>query len=236
MVAIKDRKKGAAFSNLEQQHSVRTVSFDEICPPASASTATDDSINKKFIGSSTDEVHEQYTTTETDAIVKIQRLWRSCSPRIKRRHSYVSLPECQAITRVFNMGAHCPAGMTLRDRTTVRKLLVLQGVPLSLRLGAAREHLSKLQQDSMACVENVEVSVEVLESVDVILGRNREIEPLLKKAEEQMSEERLAGLVKLGVLEVLEKAVRDADDVIAGAELELLETRKMVDALLPKCT
>lgn len=88
----------------------------------------------------------------------------------------------------------------------------------------------------MACVENVEVSVEVLESVDVILGRNREIEPLLKKAEEQMSEERLAGLVKLGVLEVLEKAVRDADDVIAGAELELLETRKMVDALLPKCT
>ena len=231
VVVIKDRKKGAAFSILERQSSVRTVSFNELCPPAPASTAAENPINQSCIGPSTDDVHERYTTADTDAIIKIQRLWRSCSVKIESRRSYVSLPEFRATTRLFNMGAQCAAAMKLRDRIAVQRLLLLQCVPLCLRLGAAREQLSKIQQDAMTCVENVEISTESFESVDNVLHRNGEAETLLRKAEEKMSDACIVEVVKMGVLPMLEKAMKDVQKLVVEAELGMLETRKILDAV-----
>ena len=102
-------------------------------------------------------------------------------------------------------------------------------------LDTARDLLSKLQKDAMECVESVEISQGVDQSVDDILGRNRHVEELLEKAEETMRNEYLAGLMTQGVPSVLEKAMKEVADVVAGAELQMLETRKMVDAVSRVC-
>ena len=77
------------------------------------------------------------------------------------------------------------------------RVLVSRCMSLRLRLSAGQESLSRLQKDEIAYVENVEVSAGVFESVDDILSRNREVEQLLGKAEEKMSLEYLADLVRM---------------------------------------
>lgn len=232
VVVFKDRKKGHAFSNLERQPGVRTILFDQLFPRAPDSAVADDSAYQHALPTSTDGAHEQYSAAETEAMIKIQRLWRSCSLKIKKRHSYVSVPECRVTARFFNLVAQCPITVTSGNRTAIRKLLVSHGVALSLRLGTAKGLLSKLKKDSETCIENVEISQGVDESVDDIIRRNRDVEGLLDKAEEKMSDECVAGLVKLGVLQVLEKAIKDVEGILAEAEQVMLKTRKILDAVV----
>ncbi|KAL9137246.1 MAG: hypothetical protein Q9175_001553, partial [Cornicularia normoerica] len=231
VVIAKVRRKGLVFSNLESHAGVKTFLFDQLCPRTAIVAEADVSVGPS-LANSNDSPQGEYPQAEKDAVAKIKQLWLSCSPKIKRRRSYTSVPECRAIARLFNMGAQCAATMTLRDRTSIRKLLVLQGVSLSVRIATAGESLSRLQMDTIACVENVEVSVGVFESVDVVLGRNREAESLLKRAEGKMSDECLAGLVKLGVLSTLEKAMKDVEGILAEAEQVMLKTRKILDAVV----
>lgn len=227
---IKDRSKGVHFANLEGQSRVKTVPFDQLrhhiqnTPDAKVSTDPP-------LPASIDNPQGEYTKAEKDAVAKIKQVWLSCSSRIKRRRAYVSNPECRAIARYFSMSAQCPATTELHDRRAMRRLLVSRGVSLRLRLGAGRESLSRLQKDAMACVESVEVSVGMSESVDGILSRNGEVEPLLRKAEEKMSEDFLTGLVKERLPSALEKALNDVEDLIVHIEGDMLETRRMIDAV-----
>ena len=234
VVIVKDRKKSLAFSNLEGRPGVKTVPFDQLCPPAPKAVDAGVSANPTLPTSTNSS--QDYTPAEKDAVAKIERLWLLCSPKIKRRRSYVSLPECRAITHFFNMGAQCPATTTLRDRTAIQKLLVLRGASLSLRLDAARELRSRLQRDAMACVANVDASVAVFESVDVALGRIREVETLLKKAGERLSDGCLEELAGRGVPLELEKAMEELEGNVREAEQSLWETEKMIEAVSSQCT
>ena len=229
-VIIKDRSKGLHFSNLEGQPGAKIVPFDQLRPHAQ-NTADANVSTDPPLPTSIENSQGEYTKAEEDAVAKIKQVWLSCSPKIKRRRSYISDPECQAITRYFNMSAQCPATTGLRDRMAMRRLLVLRGVSLRLRLGAGRESLSRLQNDAMAYVENVEVSVGLFESIDGILTRNRDIEPLLRKAEETMSEEHLAGVVREGVPAALEQTFKDVEDICTEIEKTMRESRKMLGAV-----
>ena len=234
LVVIKDRKNSHAFSNLEHQHDVETIPFNQLCPQAPAVIET--SNHQCALPNSTDGGQEHYSAAETDAVTRIQRLWRSCSSKIERRRSYVSTHEHRAIARLFNSSTHCPATTALGDQKAIRKLLVLQGVSLSLRLLASQEILSNLQTDSMAFIENVEVSLGMLESVDIALGRSREAEALLNEAERELSDERLDELVKCGLLHNVEDSMEKAEAALVKAEKYLKESREILDALSNNCT
>ncbi len=235
MLVVKDRSKGPFFWSIESQPGVKILPFNELrhqTPiPADAKIPVDTATSI-----SNDGPQVEYTQAEKDAVAKIKHLWLSCSPRIKRRRAYISVPEYRATANFFNMSAKCPFTVTPRDRKDIRRLLVLQGVSLSSRLTDARELLSRLQKDAMACLENVEVSVGVFESVDVILGRNREVEHLLSKAEEKMADESVAEVVMTGVPAVLEKTMKEVEVVVAGAEGVMCETRKLIEAVSGKGT
>ena len=233
LVVIKDRKNGHAFSNLEHRPDVKAIPFNQLCPQAPA--VTEISNHQCALPNSTDGGHEQYSVAETDAVTRIQRLWRSCSSKIERRRSYVSTPEDRATARLFTLSTHCPSTTTLGDRRAIRKFLVLQGVSLSLRLLASQELLSSLQNDSMAFIENVEVSVGVFESVDIALGRNREAESLLNEAEGEMSDERLNEWVERG-LHYVEDSMEKVEAVLVKAESCLKESRDILDAMSDNCT
>ena len=238
-MVIRDRTKGSPFHILEHQPGVSTIAFDQLYPSvptlAAAGVSSEQTVHSAPADGA-DAADDQYTPEETEAVVKIQHLWRSVSAKIKRRRSYISNPECRAITQFFNMISLCPTTAELRDRKAMRRLLVSRCVALRLRLGAGQDSLARLHRDAMACVENVEVSMVVFESVDGILSRNREIEPLLGKAEEKMSLEYLEDLVKEGALSLLEKTLNGVENLIIQIERDMLETRAMIDAVSSSCT
>lgn len=231
VVVIKDRKKGLAFSNIENQPGVSTVPFDQLCPQAPTTAAIENLASQVALPTSTDSAHEQYSTAETEAMIKVQRLWRSCSVKIKSRRSYVAVPVCQAIVRFFNLGSQIPATIISGDQKAFRKLLLSDAVALSLRLDTVKSLLSDLQKDTMTCIESVELSQGVDKDVDDMICQNKDVEVSLEKAEEKMSNEYLLGLLKLGVLHVLENAMKFVEDTLVEAEQGMLETRKILDAV-----
>ena len=213
---------------------MEAIPFNQLCSQAPAITET--SNHQYALSNPTDGGQEQYSVAETDAVTRIQRLWRSCSSKIERRRSCVSTHEHRAIARLYNSSTHCPTTTTLGDRKAIRKLLVLQGVSLSLRLLASQELLSSIQVDSMTCIENVEVSVGVFESIDIALGQNREAEALLNEAEREISDERLNELVTCGLLRDLEDSMEKAEAALVKAEGYLKESREILNAMSKKCT
>lgn len=239
VLVIRDRVRGSLFYSLERQLGVRTVLYDQICPPVPTSAAADNitiqtahSISEE----DADGVVDQYSAEETDAMIKLQRLWRRICVKLRNRRSYVSVPECRATAHFFNLGAHCPDTMDSGDRKAVRRLLPSLGVVLLLRLDAAKDLLDKLREDIMTCIENVEISQGVDKSVDAILCRNADVEVKLGEAREKMSDECLVGLVRQGVRSMLENNLKDVEGVVVEAEQSMLETGKMVDGVSHSCT
>ena len=232
VVVIKDRKKGLAFSNLEDLPGVKTIPFDQLCPPKSA--ATTNSANQEVQPASDDDAlvtHDQYSAAETKAAITIQSAWRSISFKIKKRRSYVSVPENRATVRFFKLGAQCATAVTSGDQKAICKLLVMRGVALSLKLDTATSLLSNLQEDVMTCIENVDLDQETDKSVDDILSGKNNVEALLDKAEQKLSDESISEAVKMGMLPELEKAMKDIEEIILEAEQAMLSTRKMIEEL-----
>ena len=237
VVVAKALKKGLVFSNLDSYPGVNTVLFSQFSPQlTTARDGNDNDSIEPLALNNKDDPQGEYSQVERDAVVKIQHLWRSCSTKIKRRRLYTLLPEHRAITRFFNSSTHCPAATSLGDRKAIRKLLVLRGVPLSLRLLASQELLSHLQTDAIAFIENVEVSVGAFESIDTALGRNKEAESFLVQAEREMSDERLNELVKCGLLHDLKDSMEKTEAVLVKAEGCLKESREILDAMSKNCT
>ena len=230
VVVIKHQTKDIKFPGLEHQPGVKSVSFDHVCPRTRTSAATP-ALADIPRSTSTGFSQQEYTTAETEGITKIQRLWRSCYRKIKDRRSYMQLPEARAVARFIALGAKCPATLDFVDRVALRGILISQGAATSLKLAEVRGTLSRLQEDAIACAEKVEISTQLFEYVDDILCRNRDVEALLGKAEEKMSEHYLVGLVKDGVPSMLEKTLKDIEDVILDIERDMLETRSMIDAV-----
>ena len=230
LVIAKDRKKGPFFSNLEGQRGVKTILFSQLRSQTPNPADPNGSANPS-VSTSADNPQVKYTKAEKDAVAKIKQVWLACSPRIKRRRSYISRPDCRAIARYFNMSAQCAETGKAGDRKAVRKLLLSHGVALSVRFDGAKTSLKKLQEATIACLENVEISQGVDQSLDAILGRNRDVEALLNQAEEKISDQCLVELVNQGVPPLLEEALKAVEDILAQVEHTLLETRKMLDAV-----
>ncbi len=234
-VVIKDQNKRSQFSSLENQRGVKTVLFDQLCPQIPTPAVTLDSA-ENFPSPSTDALQEEYTPAEMEAIMKFQRLWRTCSRKIKDRRSYMQLPEARAIAHFISLGAELPATLTFIDSVAFRDALISKGVAMSLRLGVARDTLSNLQKDAMTCVDKVDINAGLFESIDDVLHRNGQTETLLKGADRKISDECIMGVVKMGVLAVMEKVMKDFEDIVTKAEQDLLETRKMLDSVSRNCT
>ena len=234
MVVMRDRTKGSPFHNLEHQPGVKTVAFDQLYPSIPTSAAAQISSEQVLhlaAADDEDEVGDEYSAEETEAMIKIQRLWRSVSTKIKARRSYVSVPLYQATTRFFNLGTQCPDSVHGGARKAIRKSLLSQGVRLALRLDGAKELLSRLQEDAEKCIMKVSIDQGVDQPIDDILCRNGDVEELLGKAGEKMSEDFLTGLVKEGLLSALEKALNDVEDLVVQIERDMLETRRMISTV-----
>ena len=234
ILVVKDRSKGSPSSNLGRELSLKTVPFDQLCPRTPTAAAPEDS-SRTLLSTSTDIPREEYTAVEMVAIIKVQRLWRLCSLRLKNRRSYMQLPEARAVARLIALGEGCPPTFTSVDRVAFRQVLVSQGLATTSSLAVAHATLSKLQKDAMTCIETLDISTELFESVDDVLHQNSQVETLLKQADELMSDGSLVAVLSTGVLSKLEEAIKKAEETVAEAEQAMLETRKIVDAVSRDC-
>lgn len=234
IVIVKDRNKGLYFSNLENQPGVKIVPFNQLRPIVRDAGNANVSTADPSPPTSTDTPQEGYTAAEVEAVTRTQRLWRSSYRKIKDRRSYMQRPDARAIAHFIFLGAQCPDRLSTTNKVAIRALLVSYGVAASLRLSGARDTLSKLHKDAMTCAEEVEISTDLFASVDDILCRNRDVEALLKNVEDKMPEESLTGLVKEGVLSVLEKEMKVVEKILVQAEEIMLQARKMLEVVSHK--
>ena len=229
-VVIKDRKKRSPFSKLEQQYGVSTILFDQLRPQIP--TLAPAQVFAKFVPTSADPLHEEYTKVETQAASKIQEFWRAYSHKMKLRRLYMQLPEARAIAHFISLGAECPATLRFIDRVAFREVLISKGVAVSLRLVLARGVLTSSQKDAMACLDKAELRTGLLESVDAVLRRNLQADTLLREAEERISDKRIVEFVKDGVRSILEEKMGMVEDILVAAERILTETGEILDAAL----
>lgn len=235
VVVIKERTNSHAFFNLEGQPSVRTIAFNQLCPRTPNPPATHASAESSP-SKSMNIQQESYTPAEIEITIKFQRMWRSCAHKIKIRRSYMQLPEARAIAHFISLGAQLPATLSFIDGVVFQDTLISKGVAMSLRLAVARDTLSRLQKDAMTCVEKVDISAGLFESVDDALRGNAQVESLIRKADETMSDDSIAEVVKMGVLAVLEKVLKNVEDSYVEAQQAMSETRKILDTVFSSCT
>ena len=241
VLVIESRKKSSPLFNLEHHPDVKSAAFEQLCPPltsvpalALAPSQTDKDTSPT---SSPDSPQDQYSTSEIEAMTKIQRLWRPVSEKLRKRRAYVSVPEYRATVRLFNLGAHCPKSPTtsVAEHRVIRKNLVRRGVPLLLRLDDAKGLLSQLQEDMMKCIQEIDLGEGVDDkSVDDILCRNRDVEAELRKASEYLSDGSVVEVVKMGDLSELKKGMDDVMSIIKTAEECLGESRRMMNRVSRK--
>lgn len=187
-----------------------------------------------FSHSSTKELavaQEQYSPTEKQAVVKMQRFWRTYRLIIKARRTYNLLPKPQAFRRFDKLATYCPAKLDNEERSAIRKALVSKGVQACLSLAKADDTLRKLQEQAMDFTENLDISEGIEESVDTILSGNSVAESLVAKAAEALSDSSLTALVMEGILIKVEQAISEASLLVREAERTVLDTRKAMDSL-----
>lgn len=231
LVVTKDQGNKTSFEELEGQPSVQKIKYDQLLPRLPTPAAVDSSTEILSTPSANNQ-QEQYSSGVTEAVVRLQRRWRACFTRIEQRRAFVLLPLGRAINRFFELGALCSSTISIRDRIAIRGLLVSDGVAIFMRQNAVNGKIQQLQQDAMACVENIEISHSVDESVDDVLGATTEAEDQLRKAVERMSDESLAGLIKRGELFGVQQAFGDVEGFVAGAEQRMTAARVAISTIM----
>lgn len=112
----------------------KKVQFDQLCPPPLspvAATTSKDTIPDEPASTQS----ESFSPAETEAVIRLQQIWRFCSARIRARREWMLLPKAQTIQRFIGMGRQCPATLSITDRVAIRHLLISKGVDISIKFG-----------------------------------------------------------------------------------------------------
>lgn len=112
---------------------------------------------------------------------------------------------------------------------SIRRILVLRGVSLSLKLDVAKGSLSQLQKDVMRCIQEVDLGKGVDESVDEILFRNRDVEAVLIRVTELLENKSVLEVVSMGDVAKLEGLMNEVERGVKEAEGCLEQCRKMIE-------
>ena len=237
LLVMRDHQNLApAFVELRKQPHVQAVPFNQLCPPPSVATIDSQATKKPSDSSVQDftEGQEQYSSSQKQIIIRLQRLWRICSRRMNINKAYADSLEGQSLSKFIKLAAQCPATFSTQDGIHTRKALFSEGVERSLKLIATSEIWDRLKNDASHCIENIDISASVDESIDEALCLNHEVENLLTEVNSTMSDANLSALIKTGQPGDIEKEIRKAGDMLSKAEKVMLEARKVIDDIMRK--
>jgi len=223
LVVAKDSTKSSALSGLKKLAGVKTIPFEQLIPLSTTSVTTDTSAGSSLTAPPASQ-ETQYSSSEKEAISKIQRLWRYYSTRIRINRAHMLLPESQVTSRFVRLCTHIPPATGVRDQIDIRARLFSEGVTLSLKLDSVHQAARKLQKDAMDCVEKVEIAKGIDEAVDGILSGYRDADALVDRARGMMTDDALVALVGRGIPADVQQALRDVDTMLREAEVVMKRT------------
>ena len=209
---------------------IKTIPLDQLCP----NPPTPNLLAPPFadIPAVPLEAEAQdYTSAETQAITKAQRLWRSHRQIVNARRAHLMLPEGQIIAHMIELSASCHLTISVSDEIRIRKILVSEGVAIRQRLVALEEMFHQVKKDSTAFLENIEIRQGIDESVDVVLSLKLEADSLLVEVRRRSSDTSLREIVKSGNLLELQNAMEEADQLLDESEKLMQEARESIISL-----
>ena len=179
----------------------------------------------------TEILPEESTAARTEQIKSLQRRWRSRLRIIKSRRDFLQLPKGRAIARFMALGIQCPDSISTLSRVRIRKALLMEGVPVSLRSLNADDELRRIKQNVSICIEHIDISKEIDESIENGMCHIREAETFLTAAVKKMGDSTLEGLVKRGEPPDVEGALAEVGDILTKAEEAMMLAKKVVGGM-----
>lgn len=222
VIVLKDSRQPQPFSKFQNKAGVTTRSMDNVCSLMIRPTSTDTTTGKT---SSSTVLDEKYTQAETEAVCRIQIFWRSSIPKVKLRREHMRSPEAQAIQFYIDLGLQHSAPVALRA------LLVSRSVAAQLRFPVLRYSIAEQHKTTMSCVMDAEVSDQSNETLDDAMQLVSQLDHLLEKAVEQMSEKHLGKLLSGGMLSNVQDAMNFVEKAIEDAERGVAKAKKMTDEM-----
>lgn len=224
LVVAKDSTKASALSDLKKLAGVKTTAFEQLFPAPAISVATSTTAGSSLTAPPASQ-ETQYSSSEKEAISKIQRFWRYYCIRVKKNRAHMLLPESQVTSRFVLLCTHIPPTSEVREQIAIRARLFSEGVTLCLKLDSVHQEARKLQKDAMECVEKVEIAEGIDEAVDGILSGYREVDALVDKAKGMTTDDALVVLVGRGKPDGVQQALIEVDSMLRKAEAVIERTQ-----------
>ena len=221
---------GKTNSAFEKLVGIKTIPLDQLCPnPATPHFLAPPLADIPVVPS--EAKAQGYTSTETDAIIEAQRLWRSHRQIVNARRVHLALPEGQTIAHMIELGASCHHTISFSDKIRIHKILVSEGVAIRQRLVLLEEMFYQVKTETATFIENIEIRQGIDESVDAVLCLKSEADSLLIRARGRISDTSLRELVESGNLPELHDAVEEADKLLERSEKLMQEARESITSL-----
>ena len=174
------------------------------------------SLSGKESYSATGNKPDFYTTTEFQALNKIQQWWRRCLPKLSQQRRFISSPKGQALkyyTKLCTKYTSDPA---------IRNYLLSEGVIVCSKVITLQHSQSRQLEHVLRLVEDANLSDDSsYENMDTSLGEARQLGTILEDQFKRMSTKALIQHVEKRDLVELRRVIEAVATTLNAAERDL---------------
>ena len=170
----------------------------------------------KDLSSTTGDKPTCYTTTEFQALTKIQQWWKRCLPKLSQQKRFLSSPKGQALRYYTKLCAKCAS------EPAIRAYLLSTGVVVYSKVITLQDSQSRQLEHVLRLIEDANLSDgSSYESMDALLRETRQLGILLADQLKRMSAKNLFQFVERGDLAGIRKVIEAAETALNVAEKDL---------------
>ena len=157
-----------------------------------------------------------YTTTEFQALTKIQQWWKRCLPKLSQHRRFLSSPKGQALKYYTKLCAKH------NSEPTIRNYLLSKGVLVYSKVVSLRNSQLRQLEYVLRLIEDVNLSDRSsYEEMDALLGEARQLGTVLESQVKRVSTKTLIQYVKRRDLEGLRRVIEAVENTLNAAERDL---------------
>ena len=166
-----------------------------------------------------------YTTTEFQALTKIQQWWKRCLPKLSRHRRFLSSPKGQAFIYYTKLCAK----YTIEP--AIRKYLLAKGVAVLSKVVTLQHSQLEQLEYVLRLIEGVNLSDGSYEKMDALLREARRLGTILEHQIKRISAKALVQYVERRDLEELRRVFEAVEISLNAAERDLSRVTSAVSML-----
>ena len=157
-----------------------------------------------------------YTTTEFQALTKIQQWWKQCLPKLSQRRRFLFSPKGQAFKYYTKLCAKYSSGPAIRNYPLSKGVVVYSKVII------LQDSQSRQLEHVLRLIEDVNLSDDSsYENMDALLRDARQLGTILEDQVKRISAKNLLKLVERGDLVELRRVMEGVESTLDAAERDL---------------